>query len=219
MFRVTIGTIAVLFGASGVQAETITFNQMPLDTIPAGFSMALTGEGSSPRWLVKAAPGSTNNRVVMQTSAEALDNRFPMLILDSVNERDMDVSVRFRPISGKVDQAAGLVWRYLDANNYYLVRANALENNVVTYKVENGRRIDLPVEGQGRTYGAKAPVSKTDWNTLAVSINGDLFTISFNGETLYNVRDTTFPKSGRIGMWTKADSVMMFDVFSWNYAR
>ena len=63
--------------------------------------------------------------------------------MDGVTATDLDLSVRFKPVSGAVDQAAGLVWRYRDKDNYYVVRANALENNVVLYKVESGRRTDL----------------------------------------------------------------------------
>jgi hypothetical protein len=136
-----------------------------------------------------------------------------------VSAADLDLSVRFRAVSGKADQAAGLVWRYRDANNYYLVRANALEDNVVLYKVENGRRIDLPVKGEGRTYGATAPVAKKDWNTLAVKVRGDLFSVSLNGKALYDVEDRTFSGPGGIALWTKADSVMMFDDMTWTIVK
>jgi hypothetical protein len=149
----------------------------------------------------------------VQTSAEATDNRFPLLVHDKITAVDVDLSVKFRALRGSVDQAAGLVWRYRDANNYYIVRANALEDNVVLYKVENGRRIDLPLKGKGKTYGAKAPVLKA-WNVLAVGVRGDTFAVSLNGKALYEVVDKTFASAGRIGLWTKADSVTMFDDLS-----
>ncbi len=200
-------------------ADSITFDEMKADAAPAGFTVALTGSGGAATWIVKSAPGGASGRVVVQTSAVAIDNRFPLLIRDGVTVADLDLSVRFQAVSGKVDQAAGLVWRYQDANNYYLVRANALEDNVVAYKVEKGRRIDLPVKGQGRTYGATAPVSRTGWNTLSVAVRGDGFNVSLNGAKLYEVEDKTFPKAGRIGLWTKADSVMMFDDLNWTVIR
>jgi hypothetical protein len=114
-------------------------------------------------------------------------------------------------VSGRVDQAAGLVWRYQDSNNYYIVRANALEGNVVLYKVENGKRTDLPLKGSGRTYGKKADVSKDRWSQLGVTVRGNTFTVSLNGQGLYEVEDTTFAGAGRVGVWTKADSVTYFD--------
>jgi len=132
-------------------------------------------------------------------------------VLDGHGAVDLDLSVRFKPVSGAGDQAAGLVWRYQDKDNYYIVRANALENNVVPYKVENGRRIDLPLKGEGRTYGKKTPVPKNQWSELRVTAKGTLFTVYLNGQKLYEVEDGTFSEAGKVGLWTKADSVTYFD--------
>ncbi len=134
-----------------------------------------------------------------------------MAVATAVTTADADISVRFKPVSGRVDQAAGLVWRYQDEDNYYLVRANALEDNVVLYKVERGRRTDLPVKGAGRTYGKPAEVPAGQWSTLRVVATGPRFEVSLNGVKLYEVEDTTFTAAGRIGVWTKADSVTHFD--------
>jgi len=120
----------------------------------------------------------------------------------------------FKPVSGNGDQAAGLVWRYKDANNYYIVRSNARENNVVLYKVENGKRTDLPLKGLGRTYGQKVPVPSGQWGTLRVTAAGNLFTVFLNGKQLFEVEDSTFPDPGKVGVWTKADSVTYFDNLS-----
>jgi hypothetical protein len=103
------------------------------------------------------------------------------------------------------------MWRYQDANNYYIVRANALEGNVVLYKVEKGKRTDLALKGSGRTYGKKAAVPKNAWSQMGVTVRGSLFTVSLNGQGLYEVEDTTFTAAGKIGLWTKADSVTYFD--------
>jgi hypothetical protein len=210
---------ACLLLATPLAAETITFDTLPVNRAPTGFTIALTGGGKAPVWIVRAAPDKASGQAVVQTSSESVDNRFPLLVRDGVSAADLDLSVRFQPVSGRVDQAAGLVWRYRDANNYYLVRANALENNVVLYKVENGQRIDLPVKGQGRTYGATAPVAKKDWNTLAIKARGGLFSVSLNGKALYDVEDSTFTGAGGIALWTKADSVMMFDDLTWTVMK
>jgi hypothetical protein len=124
---------------------------------------------------------------------------------------DVDVSVKYKPVSGREDQAAGLVWRYRDPNNYYIVRANANENNVVLYKVENGVRTDLPLIGKGRTYGMKAQIPSGQWGVLRVVASGPLFEVYSNGVKLFEVKDTTFPGPGKVGLWTKADSVTLFD--------
>jgi hypothetical protein len=146
-----------------------------------------------------------------QLDADRTSARFPVAVLADIQTTDVDLSVRFRPVSGRVDQAAGLVWRYQDENNYYLVRANALESNVVLYKVQNGRRTDLPVKGEGRTYGKPARVPSGQWATLRVFARGSLFEVYHEGRKLYAVEDTTFSEAGKVGVWTKADSVTNFD--------
>jgi hypothetical protein len=194
--------------------SAVTFDDQSVGKSPAGFTIATTGRGAPAVWTVDKAPDGAAGNVVVQTSNDKSANRFPLLVFDGVTAADVDVSVRFRSISGVDDQAAGLVWRYIDANNYYIVRANALEDNVVLYKVQKGSRIDLPVKGQGRTYGAKAPVPPKAWHTLAVTARGNLFTVTINGKKLYEVEDKTFTAAGKTGLWTKADSVMMFDDFN-----
>ena len=103
------------------------------------------------------------------------------------------------------------MWRYQNEDNYYIVRANALENNVVLYKVQDGTRTHLALKGEGRTYGKPAQVSAGEWSTLGVVAAGPLFEVYFNGSKLYEVEDTTFDQPGRVGVWTKADSVTHFD--------
>jgi hypothetical protein len=132
-------------------------------------------------------------------------------VITDLAAADVDLSVRFKPISGQIDQAGGLVWRYQNQDNYYIVRGNALEDNVVLYKVEGGKRTDLPLKGEGRTYGKKTDVPAGQWSTLRVVANGRLFEVYFNGAKLYEVEDDTFSAPGKVGLWTKADSVTQFD--------
>ncbi|MDQ3653419.1 MAG: DUF1080 domain-containing protein [Acidobacteriota bacterium] len=194
------------------KALVYNFDTDAQGTMPAKFHDALTGKGSRGQWTVKAdstAPSATN--VLAQTSTDKTSYRFPLAIADEGSFRDLDLSVRFKPISGGVDQAAGLVWRLRDANNYYIVRANALENNVVLYKVQDGKRTDLPVKGEGRTYGKKAQVPANQWSELRVVQRGNLAEVFLNGMKLFEVEDDTFKDAGKVGLWTKADSVTYFD--------
>jgi hypothetical protein len=191
---------------------TYNFDNDEVGRLPAKFHSALTGSGAPGEWKVTAdvsAPSQTN--VLAQTSADKTSYRFPLAIADEGSFRDLDLSVRFKPISGRVDQAAGLVWRLKDANNYYIVRANALEGNVVLYKVQSGKRTDLPLKGEGRTYGKKSSVPSGQWSELRVVATGSLFEVFLNGQKLYEVEDGTFPDAGKIGLWTKADSITHFD--------
>ena len=119
--------------------------------------------------------------------------------------------MRFKAISGSEDRAAGLVWRARDANNYYVVRANALEDNVVLYKTVNGVRSPLDIVGRRGGYGVNVPVPAAQWHTLRIEFAGTLFRAIYNGKALFDVDDATFKEAGNIGLWTKADSVTLFD--------
>jgi hypothetical protein len=197
--------LAVAHAAS----RTVDFSQDTVDQPPKGFAFGQTaGVGRPGRWVVQT---DGSNKVLAQTDADSTRSRFPVAVLSDLTTTDADVSVRFKPISGRVDQAAGLVWRYQDQDNYYIVRANALEDNVVLYKVEGGKRTDLPVKGEGRTYGKKSEVPAGQWSTLRVVANGPLFEVYFNDSKLYEVEDRTFSSAGKVGVWTKADSVTQFD--------
>ena len=137
---------------------------------------------------------------------------FGWAVLQKTELRDGFVQVRFKP----VDQAGGVVWRWRDANNYYVARGNALEDNVVVYKVVDGRRTDLkPVGASGRAYGMATPVASQIWHTLRVDFAGPEFHVTFNGQRLFTVRDETFTQAGAVGVWSKADSVAEFDNFEY----
>ena len=213
--KVRLFSVAIAWAGLAVNASAqtvIDFEKDKPGTAPAGFTTALTGSGKPGVWLVIDDPTApSGHQVLAQTDADATSYRFPVCVLDSLTAKDADISVRIKAVSGREDQGAGIVWRYRDKANYYLVRANALEGNVVLYKVQNGKRTDLPLKGEGRTYGKKTTVPKGAWSTLAVDVKGSTFSVSFNGSKLYEVDDTTFPDAGKIGLWTKADSVMSFD--------
>jgi len=191
---------------------TYNFDSDTAGQVPAKFHTALTGQGEKGNWVVTAdASAPSPPKVLAQLSADRTGYRFPLAIADEGSFRDLDLSVRFKPVSGREDQAAGLLWRLQDANNYYIVRANALEGNVVLYKVQNGKRTDLPLKGEGRTYGKKTSVPSGQWSELRVVATGNLFEVFLGGQKLYEVEDGTFPEAGKVGLWTKADSVTHFD--------
>ena len=189
--------------------RTIDFSGDTVGQPPTGFEFGFTANAGAPgKWVIQADGA---NKYLVQTDPDSTRSRFPVAVLADVSAADVDLSARVKPVSGRVDQAAGLVWRYRDQDNYYIVRANALEDNVVLYKVEHGRRVDLPVKGEGRTYGKKAEVPAGQWSTLRVVAAGLRFEVYFNGTKLYEVEDGTFTQAGKVGVWTKADSVTQFD--------
>ena len=194
---------------------TLDFDRMDAHVAPVGFTQARTGRGGTGAWEVRqdnTAPSGEN--VVAQTSSDPTNYRFPLCIYDAFEARDLELSVSFKPISGRVDQAAGLVWRYQNPDNYYVVRANALEENVVLYKVENGKRSDLKPQGSWFAYGKDAPVPLGEWSSLRVLVRSNTFSVWLNGDHLFDVEDETFRNAGRLGLWTKADSVTLFDTLT-----
>ena len=180
---------------------------------PAGYQVGRTGSGRPGRWVIRAVQDApSGHQVLVQEDADDTNYRFPVAIIEGFTAADLVLSVRFRPISGSVDQAAGLVWRFRDTENYYVVRANALENNVVLYKVEGGRRRDLkPVGADRSAYGKRVQIESGHWSQLEVRAQGTRLQVRLNGSALFEVVDETFTTEGQVGLWTKADSVTQFD--------
>jgi hypothetical protein len=204
----------VLIALTGVGwGELIGFDNVKSGPLPRGWTVAMTHEGGPPKWEILADPSApTKPNVIAQTSTDNTSGRFPLAIYDRAVLTDGSVGVRFRPVSGERDQAAGVVWRYQDPDNYYIVRANALENNVVLYKVEGGKRISLEPKGTpSKTYGVKQKVPRDTWSALRVDFDGPRFVVFFDGAKIMEVEDATFASKGKTGLWTKADSVTYFD--------
>jgi hypothetical protein len=183
--------------------------------LPLGFRAGLTGGGPPVDWQVlENTAAASGGKVVAQLSADTTNSRYPLLILEKFEACDVDLKIMFKTISGKVDASGGLVFRYRDDNNYYVVRANSLEGNVVAYKTENGKRSNLGVKGRRSAYGVEAEVAHQEWNGLRVIAKGALFEIFLNGRKLFEVENDTFQDAGKVGLWTKADAVTHFDDLS-----
>ena len=197
--------LAATASRAGAEGPTVRFDfeDVPVGQLPAGVTTALTGGGGPVKWSViedKTAP--TGPKVLAQTSADRTDYRFPLAIFDQT-AKDAMVTVRFKAVSGEVDRAAGIALRLSDANNYYVVRANALEDNVRLYRVVAGKRIQFA--------GADLKVSSGAWHQLGLDVRGNRLEVFFNGKSLYSATDATFAGAGRVALWTKADSVTHFD--------
>ncbi|HTF66115.1 MAG TPA: family 16 glycoside hydrolase [Edaphobacter sp.] len=202
--------------SAGQQPEVIGFDRAIPGKLPQGWAVAMTHAGAPPRWESvrdESAPSPPN--VFAQLSQDQTAGRFPLAIWTGASLQDGVVSVAFKAVNGSIDRAAGIVWRYQDPNNYYIVRANALENNVVLYKVENGIRASIAPKGlPSRSYGVKHQIPSDRWNHLEIHFNGAIFTVFLNQERLFEAQDMTFEKPGKVGLWTKADSVTYFDDFT-----
>ena len=188
---------------SGKQS-VYNFDSDTAGQLPAKFHGAKTGEGTQEKWAVATDPTAPSKpNVVAQTSTDQTDYRFPLLISDEGSFQNLDLIVKFKAVSGSIDRAGGLVFRLKDPNNYYIVRANALENNYRLYHVVNGRRSQFG--------GANFKVTSGEWHELSVEAMGNKITCYYDGSKKIEATDDTFKDAGKVGLWTKADSVTYFD--------
>jgi len=184
-------------------AQTVNFDAASPGGLPAGWTGTKTGAGDQ-KWTVERDGDAQSKPNVLKQSGEAA---YPICIKDDVRLKDGFVEVKFKPVSGQEDQAGGVIWRVKDANNYYIARANALEGNVRIYHFVNGKRTQFK--------GMNLPVASGQWHTLRVEFSGKASKVIFNGRQLFEAEDETLKDAGKVGVWTKADSVTLFDDFSY----
>lgn len=188
---------------SNANAQSENFDKKRVSALPVGWICGVTGKGS-PRWQVEAdASAPSNPNVLKQTGS----GTFPWCVKSGVALRDGYVEVKFRSISGREDQAGGVLWRWKDGDNYYVARANALENNVSLYYTEGGSRRTIKY--------VDAPVSGNVWHTLRVNFQGTHIEVILNGKSYIQLDDNHISAAGAVGVWTKADSVTAFDDFAY----
>jgi hypothetical protein len=181
---------------------TVDIGQLASNLEPE-FTQWRTGEGGAAEWSLVADASAAGGRAIAQVSKDKNNYRFPLAIYKPFSGKDLEVLVRFKAVAGTVDQAGGIAIRLQTPDDYYVVRANALEDNVRFYRVVKGQREQLD--------GADVKVAPNDWHTLALKAEGDRFSISYDGQMLFTAKDNTFAGPGKVALWTKADSVTHFD--------
>jgi hypothetical protein len=191
-------------------AETEGFDNAKPGQLPPHWTGTLTGTGAA-LWRVVPDDSAPSKPNVLKQSGVAT---YPICLKVDAQLKDGYVEVKFKPLSGKEDQAGGVIWRVKDKDNYYVCRANALEDNVVLYKTVVGKRSALDIVGRKGGYGVKEKVAAAQWHTLRVEFQGTHFKVIFDGKPLFEVEDGTFTEAGKVGVWTKADSVTIFDDFT-----
>jgi len=183
--------------------KSFSFDSDAVGGSPRGFTSYATGGGPAGKWLTtEMSDAPTGKRAVVQTDANSTDVRYPVLVADNGEYSDLDVSMKAKAISGKVDQGMGLVFRFRDPGSYYVVRANALEDNFRLYRMVKGKRLQFA--------GGNVRVSSGQWHTIRVVAKGDHLICWFDGKQVIDAHDKTY-SSGKVGSWTKADSVIAFD--------
>ncbi|MBI3874462.1 MAG: DUF1080 domain-containing protein [Verrucomicrobia bacterium] len=201
----TLNTILIMSSliVSATQAATVNFDDTKPGEAPAGWTATKTGSGT-PKWTVEKDDSAPSKPNVLKQSGEAT---YPVCIKDDTSLKDGFVEVKFKPVAGKEDQAGGVLWRCKDADNYYVARANALEDNVTIYHTIKGRRVSFK--------NVNHKVATGVWHTLRADFQGNKFTVTFDGKKVIEATDDSFSDAGKVGVWTKADSVTLFDDFSY----
>jgi Domain of Unknown Function (DUF1080) len=202
MNRLTIVTVMAAMAASAALAQTVNFDTTDVGKLPPNWTGTKTGKGE-PKWAVVADDSAPSKPNVLKQSGEAT---YPVCIKEDTSLKDGFVEVKFKPVSGKEDQAGGVIWRCQDADNYYLARANALEDNVTIYDTIKGKRVSFK--------NVDTKVASAQWHTLRVDFQGNKFTVTFDGKKVIEATDESFSEAGKVGVWTKADSVTLFDDFT-----
>jgi hypothetical protein len=192
---------------NAVRAETISFDEDSPGVLPPGWEQGVTGRGAA-RWAVQPDESAPSKPNVLRQSGVGT---FPWAVRRNTAIEDGYVEVKFKALEGKQDQAGGVVWRWKDGDNYYVARANALENNVSLYYTANGRRNTIKY--------VDAPVPAKLWHTLRVEFAGKRIKVALDGKSYIDVEDGRIGGAGAVGLWTKADSVSAFDDFSYGSAK
>jgi hypothetical protein len=203
MKTLLFASIASMAVAALSSADTVSFDNFKAGAAPPGWTATQTGSGSA-KWSVEKDDSAPSKPNVLKQSGDAT---FPVCIKNDTNLKDGFVEVKFKPVAGKEDQAGGVIWRVQDANNYYIARANALEDNVTIYHTINGKRVAFKSINTKVTSGV--------WHTLRVDFQGNKFTVTFDGNKVIEATDESFANAGKVGVWTKADSVTEFDNFTY----
>jgi hypothetical protein len=204
--KILAAFITLICVASISAAETINFDKMNPGALSADWQATQTGTGAA-KWIIETDNTAPSKPNVLKQLGQAT---YPVCIKNDIEMQDGFVEVKFKPLSGEKDQAGGLIWRAKDANNYYVARANALENNITIYDTVNGRRTERK--------RINMKVTGNEWHTLRVDFKGSHFTVTFDGQKAIEWDDTKFTEAGKVGLWTKADSVTSFDDFTFSAA-
>jgi hypothetical protein len=211
MKALLFASLASIAAAAVSSADTVNFDNFKAGAAPPGWTATQTGSGTA-KWAVEKDDSAPSKPNVLKQSGQAT---FPVCFKNDTNIKDGFVEVKFKPISGREDRAGGVIWRCKDKDNFYIFRANANENNAVLYKTVNGKRSPLDIVGRKGGYGVKEQVASGEWHTLRVEFAGNLFKAYYDGKHLFDVEDKTFTDAGKVGVWTKADSVTEFDNFTY----
>jgi len=191
--------------AADAKPRAFTFGKEDLGKLPKGWTAAKTGTGDGSVWQVVAdesAPAKKGHALAQ--TAVGPSQLFAVCVADDTSFTDGEISVAFKAVKGVKDQGGGLVWRYQDANNYYIARMNPVEENYRVYKIIDGKRTQLATQED-----LKIPAG--EWHRLTIRMTGPQIECLLDGKKLLDARDDAIAKPGKVGLWIKADAITWFD--------
>ena len=193
-------TCCLAFSARA-EETCISFDDAKPGTLPKNWQSAETGIGSA-HWSVEKDDSAPSPTQVLKQSGEA---EFPICIYQKAKVADGFVEVKFKLVSGKEDQAGGVIFRVKDSNNYYIARANALEDSVVLFHTINGNRQEIKT--------ADLKITARQWHKLRAEFQGPHILLYFDDKAILKTTDSAISGPGKVGLWTKSDSITLFDDF------
>lgn len=208
---ITVFAVAVLLGgalsAADDKGPAVRFSKDDVGKVPAGWKADKTGKGEGSVWKVVAddtAPSKSG--FALAQVAESPNGVFNLCVADEPSLKDVEVMVSFKAMRGKLDQGGGIVWRYQDADNYYIARMNPLEDNFRVYKVIAGKRIQLETKEEIK-------IPSGEWHQMKIQQVGDHIECFLDGKKYLDTKDNAIAKAGKVGLWSKADAQTHFDQF------
>ncbi|MBX7104468.1 MAG: DUF1080 domain-containing protein [Gemmataceae bacterium] len=184
--------------------RTWDFEDATPGQLPRGWTAAKTGKGEGSVWKIVIDKVGAKGPNALAQVAVGPSAMFNLCVADEPKLADLEIHVAFKALRGEIDQGGGVLWRYIDADNYYVARMNPLEDNFRLYHVVAGKRTQIATRE-----GLKVPME--EWHTITVRHVGDAIVCSLDGKKMFEAKDSTLPNAGRVGLWTKADARTAFD--------
>jgi hypothetical protein len=215
VFRMKNPSWLVMLATSLAFTETLTFDNAVIGKTPSGWRASPPPSGTSPAWKVlKESSAPSQPYVLAHVPDGAAAEGFPMVLLEQPPSANGEISVKFRTGGGNGHRDAGLVWRYRDPNNYYVVRADARQKNVAVFRVVDGKPQPLTPRGRPQSsWAIPQNINPDGWGILKVVFKGPAFSVYYHHRRILRVDDSAYLGPGKVGLWTRRGSVAYFDNF------
>jgi hypothetical protein len=203
----TVLLLSVAASAADEKKPVFQLARADIGKVPGCWQAAKTGKGDGSVWkVVEDATAPSKSGLALAQTAAGPGALFNVCVADESSFKDVEIIVSFKAIKGELDQGGGVVWRYQDADNYYVARLNPLEDNFRVYKVVAGKR-------SKEFQSAEVKVKAGEWHSLKIKQVGEHIECFLDGKEYLDVKDDAITKAGKVGVWTKADAQTHFDQF------